>query len=121
MPERDRPRTQPPIGEGEPSRRERWENAITKADEMPLVMIEWEDSHSSGAWEQIGGEIEDRALVCRSVGWLVLDGERAKVIAPHKSDQEPGVPLQASGVMTIPARSVLSITALRPAKRPRAA
>lgn len=80
--------------------------------ERRLVLIEWEDSHSSGAWQEVGGEIEDRALVCRSVGWLVLDGENAKVVAPHINDQEPGVALQACGVMTIPARSVLSITDL---------
>ena len=79
---------------------------------MRLVLIEWEDSHSDGAWQQLGGEIEERALVCRSVGWLVLDGERAKVVAPHVNDQEPGVPLQGCGVMTIPARAVLTMTDL---------
>ncbi len=79
---------------------------------MRLVLIEWEDSHTAGAWQQIEGEVEDRALVCRSVGWLVLDGERAKVVAPHLSNQEPGVPLQACGVMTIPARAVLSVVDL---------
>ena len=80
--------------------------------ERRLVLIEWEDSHSNGAWQEVGGEIEDRALVCRSVGWLVLDGENAKVVAPHINDQEPGVALQACGVMTIPARSVLAVTEL---------
>jgi hypothetical protein len=77
-----------------------------------LVLIEWEDSHSDGAWHDLGGEIEDRALVCRSVGWLVLDGEQAKVVAPHLNQQEAGVPLQGSGVMTIPARAVLRIVNL---------
>jgi hypothetical protein len=49
-----------------------------------LVLIEWEDSHGNGAWQHLAaGAIEDRALVCRSVGWLVLDGGAAKVIAPH--------------------------------------
>ena len=78
-----------------------------------LVLIEWEDSHGDGLWHQLDGEIEDRALVCRSVGWLVLDGERAKVVAPHLSDQEAGVPLQGAGVMTIPTRTVLRIVDLR--------
>jgi hypothetical protein len=45
---------------------------------MRLVLIEWEDSHSDGSWTQLGGGVEDRALVCRSVGCLVLDGKRAK-------------------------------------------
>ena len=75
-----------------------------------LVLIEWEDSHSDGVWQQLDVELEDRALVCRSVGWLVLDGERAKVIVPHLSDQEDGVPLQGCGIMTIPGHSGQSLT-----------
>ena len=76
---------------------------------MRLVLIEWEDSHADGSWQKISGPIEDRAIVCRSVGWLVLDGERAKVVAPHLSEPDSEVPLQANGVMTIPARAVLNI------------
>ena len=44
---------------------------------MRLVLIEWEDSHADGVWRVLSGSVKDRALVCRSVGWLVLDGERA--------------------------------------------
>ena len=76
---------------------------------MRLVLIEWEDSHADGSWCQIGNGIEDRALICRSVGWLVLDGEKAKVVAPHINEQEAGVPLQGCGVMTIPTRAVLRV------------
>ena len=72
-------------------------------------MVEWEDSHGDGAWQQLDVDLEDRALVCRSVGWLMLDGERAKVVAPHMSQQEPGVPLQGCGIMTIPASAVLRV------------
>lgn len=82
------------------------------AVEFPLVLIEWEDSHGDGAWSDLSNGVEDRALVCRSVGWLVLDGERAKVVAPHMSEQEPGVPLQGSGIMTIPSRAVLRVLRL---------
>jgi hypothetical protein len=77
-----------------------------------LVLIEWEDSHVDGAWRQIEGGISDRALVCRSVGWLLLDGENAKVVAPHLNEPETGVELQACGTMTIPTRAVLRITDL---------
>lgn len=62
---------------------------------MRLALIEWEDSHAAAGWQEIGGTIEDR----RSVGWLILDGEHAKVVAPH----------EGNGVMTIPARAVLRI------------
>ena len=77
-----------------------------------LVLIEWEDSHSDGAWQHLDEDLEDRALVCRSVGWLVLDGERAKVVVPHMSEQEAAVPLQGCGIMTIPAAAVLRIVDL---------
>src|SRR5438093_515728 len=80
---------------------------------MRLVLIEWEDSHSSGAWQELATELEDRAVVCRSVGWLVLDGDTAKVVAPHLNEQEPGVPQQGCGIMTIPTRSVLRIADLQ--------
>ena len=79
---------------------------------MRLVLIEWEDSHVDGVWHQVSGEIEDRALLCRSVGWLLLDGVQAKVIAPHLNEAEEGVPLQGCGIMTIPARAVLRVTEL---------
>lgn len=81
---------------------------------MRLVMIEWEDSHGDGVWHVLAGEVEDRALVCRSVGWLLLEGKRAVVVAPHINEAEPGVPLQACGVMTIPTRAVLRIIDLSP-------
>lgn len=79
---------------------------------MRLVLVEWEDSHADGAWHTLNGGVEDRALVCRSVGWLVLDGNRAKVVAPHVNEAEPGVVLQGCGVMTIPTRAVLRIVDL---------
>jgi hypothetical protein len=40
--------------------------------------------------------------VCQSVGWLILDGERMKVVAPHINGREVGVPFQARGVIAIP-------------------
>ena len=84
---------------------------------MRLVLIEWEDSHGNGEWQEIGGSIEDRALVCRSVGWLVLDGKRAKVIAPHINQAEPGVESQGCGIMTIPTAAIISITKLAAPRR----
>lgn len=84
-----------------------------------LVLIEWEDSHGDGAWQPLDGEIEDRvSLVCRSVGWLVLDGEQAKVIVPHLNQVEDGVSLQGCGIMTIPASAVLRVINLREIDHP---
>lgn len=79
----------------------------------PLVLIEWEDSHSSGSWQTLDTEIEDRVLVCRSVGWLIVDGQCAKVLAPHLNQGEDGVPLQGCGVMTIPTAAVIRMVGLQ--------
>ena len=54
---------------------------------------------------------EDRALVCRSVGWLLLDGMEVKIVAPHMHENE-GVPGQGCGIMTIPSSAVLRIVGL---------
>jgi hypothetical protein len=61
-------------------------------------------------WQELDKEIEDRALVCHSVGWLILDGQRAKVVAAHINDENGH--LQGGGVMTIPTRAVLRIMEL---------
>jgi len=75
-----------------------------------LVLIEWEDSHGfEGIWQDIEGCVEDKPLLCRSVGWLILDGEYVKILAPHKAGNG-----QMAGVMTIPTRVVNSIENLSP-------
>lgn len=81
-------------------------------DGAALVLIEWEDSHSSSGWQSLEGGVEDRSLLCRSVGWLVLDGAQAKVVVPHLNQQEPGIPPQGSGIMTIPASAVRRLVRL---------
>lgn len=88
---------------------------------MRLVLIEWVDSHGNGEWQQIDKPIDDRPLVCRSVGWLVLDGKRAKVIAPHINEPEPGVAGQGCGILTIPTCAVLRVVGLAEPKRKRRA
>lgn len=79
---------------------------------MRLVLIEWEDSHTEGGWQRLDGDLADRAVVCRSVGWLVLDGAVVKIVAPHLSESESEVPLQGNGIMTIPSRAVLRMVNL---------
>ena len=83
-----------------------------------LVLIEWEDSHSDGSWQALDTEIEDRALICQSVGWLVLDGRCTKVVVPHLNQGEEGVPLQGCGIMTIPTSAVLRVVDLRETDHP---
>ena len=81
-----------------------------------LVLIEWEDSHSSGEWQALEDNYEDRVLSVKSAGWLIHDGERAKIIVPHLSQEDPRVSLQGSGIMTIPASAVVRVTALKETK-----
>lgn len=82
------------------------------AEALRLVMVEWEDSHGGQGWEDLSGDLQDRALVCRSVGWLMLEGAVATVLVPHVNQEETGVPLQGCGVMTIPTRAVLRVVPL---------
>ena len=75
---------------------------------MPkLVMIEWLDSHHIPRWTVDDPVTEP--LLCRSVGWLVHDGDKAKTIAPHMTDEETP---QRAGEMTIPACAVKRIKVL---------
>ncbi|MBA3894946.1 MAG: hypothetical protein H0X69_14880 [Gemmatimonadales bacterium] len=79
---------------------------------MKLVLIEWVDSHRTDGWHELADERPDHATVARSVGWLVLDGQEVKIVAPHLMPDQPGVDLQAAGVMTIPVRAILAVREL---------
>lgn len=72
-----------------------------------LVLIEWFDSHYVPGWHT--NAPEEKPLLCRSVGWIIHDGEEAKVIAPHVTDEDPP---QRNGEMTIPVCSIKSIREL---------
>lgn len=73
----------------------------------PLVLIEWMDSHQSTGWTAEDPDTEP--LICRSVGWLVHDGARAKTVAAHMTVQDSP---QRTGEMTIPTCAILKISFL---------
>ena len=53
--------------------------------------------------------------MCVSVGWMIQDDERVKVLAPNFGDVEtrnPDGTLQVSGVIRIPTRCVVRICEL---------
>ena len=77
----------------------------------PLVLIEWEDSHYLGVGWQGPIEFEDTATLCESVGWLAFDGEKVKVLMPHRSVQD-GTLNQGGGIMQIPTRCICSMVRL---------
>ena len=73
-----------------------------------LVLIEWVDSYGcSSDWEELDKRTRE-SLKCRSVGWLVYDGEDCKTIVPHLCEMKN----QGCGDMTIPTVAIKSVTVL---------
>lgn len=87
---------------------------MNEHNKFPLVMIEWYDSLSSGGrWRSVFEMHDMEPFICRSVGWLVVDGE-TKVIVPHlyDSDEEYNTEASGCGEMAIPGAAVKSISVL---------
>lgn len=79
---------------------------------MRLVLIEWLDSFGcSSDWQPLEG-CQAKPLRCRSVGWLLHDGDDCKIVVPHLSETHENVPSQGCGDMTIPASAILRIADL---------
>lgn len=82
-------------------------------DECPLVLIEWEDSAQPIAEWQYLADFEGLSIVeCASVGWLIQDDDKVKVLAPNIGDVGNPETAQASGVIRIPSRCVTRISQL---------
>lgn len=75
--------------------------------QLKLVLIEWQDSHYVPGWHRDSPITE--SMKCRSVGWLVYDGEEVKTIAAHITKEDDP---QRSGEMTIPTVSIIKVTNL---------
>ena len=73
-----------------------------------LVLIEWLDSHYVAGWHT--EEPQKEPLLCRSVGWLIYDGERAKTIAAHITEEETP---QRCGEITIPNCAIVAMKEMR--------
>ena len=72
-----------------------------------LVMIEWEDSvQPSSEWQFLAQIGEQEAVICRSVGWLIKDTARVKVLAPNFGGLQDAGNLQVSGRIVIPTSAV---------------
>jgi hypothetical protein len=78
-----------------------------------LVLIRWQDSRQPcGQWRYLSALPEATAVEVASVGWLVKDTADVKVLCQNIGDLAHPEKAQASGIMTIPTRCVLSIEAL---------
>lgn len=85
----------------------------------PLVIIRWQDSRQPcGKWRYLSALPQQKAVEVASVGWLVTDNDDVKVLAQNVGDLAHPENAQASGIMTIPTRCVLSIEALTEVSEP---
>jgi len=81
--------------------------------DCPLVIIRWLDSRQPcGQWRYLSSLPEARPVEVATVGWLVKDTSDVKVVCQSVGDLDHPEKAQASGIMTIPARCVLSIETL---------
>lgn len=86
--------------------------------DCPLVIIRWLDSRQpSGQWRYLADLPEARPVEVASVGWLLRDTAEAMVICQNVGDLETPDKAQASGIMTIPTRCVLSVERLTEVER----
>jgi hypothetical protein len=79
----------------------------------PLVIIRWQDSAQPiPAWRHLSQLPATRAIECATVGWLLKDDADVKVLCQSVGDLDSPQNAQASGIMTIPTRCVISIERL---------
>lgn len=79
----------------------------------PLVLIEWEDSAQPiPAWSYLDGFDALDVVKCRTVGWLIHDGNAVKAIAQNCGNLGSDDSAQVSGVIRIPTRCIVSVREL---------
>lgn len=82
-------------------------------DDCPLVLVEWEDSRRpEPAWERLSDFKPIGICKCVSVGFLLSDGEKEKVLAPNIADIENEENIQGSGFIHIPSSCVTKVVIL---------
>ena len=81
---------------------------------MKLVLIEWEDAHSSSGWQKMSRIKENGAesLACRNVGWLVRKTKKQTVLTHALSDEQLD-DSSGHGHFTIPNAMIRKVTILR--------
>lgn len=82
---------------------------------MKLVLIEWLDSHSGNGWQRLADiEANGESIRCKSVGWLLSEGNGRKVIVPHISgaESEDTIPY-GRGDLSIPEPAIVKMQVLR--------
>jgi hypothetical protein len=86
--------------------------------DCPLVIIRWLDSRQPcGQWRYLSALPDARPVEVATVGWLVKDTADVKVVCQNVGDLENPERAQASGIMTIPTRCVLTVERLTEEER----
>lgn len=84
---------------------------VTRSNACPLVMIEWEDSAQPiPSWRYLADFEATGTIRCVSVGWMIRDDEKMKVLAPNMGAIDHENSVQVSGMIQIPTRCVLHVT-----------
>jgi hypothetical protein len=85
----------------------------------PLVLVEWVDSVVGTTGWGFLANAKASLTVCRSVGWLVRDDAKCKLLVAHVSEANEGVDAQGCGDVAIPSAAVVRITPLVEGQRRR--
>ena len=83
------------------------------AEDCRLVIVKWEDSRQPLVeWRHLAGLEVPQVSEVATVGWLLRDEKHRKVVAQSIGGLGPNDHPQATGIMVIPARCVISIESL---------
>lgn len=86
---------------------------VRRSNTCPLVIIEWEDSAQPiPSWRYLADFEASGTIRCVSVGWMIHDDAKMKVLAPNMGAIDDENSVQISGMIQIPTRCVLNTTRL---------
>jgi hypothetical protein len=78
----------------------------------PLVLVEEDSRQPVAAWRYLSDIGEPQAVQCRSVGWLVYDGEDTKALCQNLGDPADVDAAQGSEIIAISTRCIRTIETL---------
>ena len=82
-------------------------------NDCPLVLIEWEDSRQPmSSWNRLSEFSPEEVCQCVSIGFLIHDTLKLKVLAPNMADIGSEENLQVSGMMHIPTSAITRMVCL---------
>jgi hypothetical protein len=82
-----------------------------------LVIVEWVDSHGANGWQWLDEVAAGHQVLmhCRTVGWVAARTKDVIVLVSSLSGEKNGsLRVGARGDLSIPLRSVVKITKVKP-------